>query len=247
MSLFLHHASVGGQQHKVYISSIKLVPSTPQELTCFKSIQFALSQPSILVHYNPEIIIWIDLDISKKFDFGVIIFYTASNKALSEWHWPSTILVKLIFFLWRLLILAKKNYWSTKLEITGFVWVVKKVRYIIESSKLDIIIQTDYLVILNILQHLSITSTILTTRLNLKFVQVSEFLYQFKLNIYHKSGKDQIISDALSYFANAKILYADLYLFEFDALFAFNNILVNIHLTLVSRILANYKAKAWWT
>ena len=119
-SLF-RHAPVAGQQRRAYASKTKLGPPTPQELASFQSIQDALSQPSTLVNHDPGKILWIDLDASKEFGFGAIVFYTAANEALPEGRWPSTTLVQPIFFLSRLLTSAKRNYWPTKLEIAGFV------------------------------------------------------------------------------------------------------------------------------
>lgn len=70
-----------------------------------------------------------------------------------------------------------------ELEIAGFVWVIKKVKYIIKSFRSNVIIQTDYLAIIDILQQLSITFTNSTMRLYLRLVCASQFLQQFKLNI----------------------------------------------------------------
>lgn len=55
------------------------------------------------------------------------------------------------FFLSYLITQAKKNYWPTKLDIAGFVWVIQKVQRIIKSSRAKIIIKIDYATILNIL------------------------------------------------------------------------------------------------
>ena len=89
-TLLLRHAPVAGQQRRAYASKTKLGPPRPHELASFQSIQEALSQPSTLVHHNPEKVLWIDLNASKEFGFGAIVFHTASNKAFSEGHWPST-------------------------------------------------------------------------------------------------------------------------------------------------------------
>ena len=56
----LRHAPIGGQQRRAYASKTKLGPPTPQEYASFLGIQDALSRPSILVHHNPEKVLWID-------------------------------------------------------------------------------------------------------------------------------------------------------------------------------------------
>lgn len=204
-----------------------------------------MSQPSTLVHHNPEKVQWIDLDASKEFGFGAIVFHTAANETLPEGRWPSTTSVQLVLFLSRLLTLAERNYWPTELEIAGFVWVVKKVRHMIESSKAKVIIQTDHSAIIDILQQLSITSTTSMMRLNLRLVRASQFLQQFKLDVRHKPGKEHIIPDALSRLASANSPPTDARHSELDALFVYNTTLIEIHLTLVSRILAGYDADSW--
>ncbi len=115
------------------------------------------------------------MDAFKEFGFRAVVFHTTSGKAIPEGRWPFANTIQPILFLSRLLTLAEKNYWSTELETAGFIWVVKKVRYIIKSSKSNVIIQTDNSAIIEILQQLLIISTTLTIRLNLRLVQASQF------------------------------------------------------------------------
>lgn len=82
-----------------------------------------------------------------------------------EWRWPFTNLMQPVFIPLSLFTSVKKNYELTELGIAGFVWVVKKVRHIIKSSKAGVIIQIDHLAIIDIFQQLSIISTISTMRL----------------------------------------------------------------------------------
>lgn len=229
----LCHAPIRGQQRRAYASKTKLGPPTPKELAFFVSIQDALSQQSILVHHNPEKVLWIDLDALKKFGFGAVVFHTAINEALPKGRWPSATSVQLVLFLFRLLTSAERNYWPMELEIAGFIWVLKKVRHIIKSSKAKVVIQTDYLAIIDILQQSSITSTTSTMRLNLRLVQASQFFQQFKLDVRHKPGKKHIIPDALSRLASANRLPTNTQHSELDALFVYNTTLIKIHPTMV--------------
>lgn len=198
-----------------------------------------------MVYHNPKTILRIDLDTSKEFGFGAIVFHTTFGKAILEENWLSTITIQPVFFLSRLLALAERNYWPTELEIASFVWVVKKMRHIIESSKSNIIIQTDHSAIINILHQLSIISTTSTMRLNIRLVRASQFLQQFKLDVCYKPGKDHIIPDVSSHLASANIPHADLEHWELDALFTYNTMLVKIHPALRSQILAGYRADPW--
>ncbi len=198
------------------------------------------------MHHDPDKVFWIDLDASKEFGFGAIVFHTISNEAIPEGRWPSATNIRPVIFLSRLLTHAERNYWSTELEVAGFVWVVKKVRHIIKSSKSSMIIQTDHSAILDILQQSSITSTTSTMRLNLRLVRASQFLQQFKLEVRHKPGKEQIIPDALSRLASSNTGHADPQHSELNALFTYSTTLVKLHPTLISRILAGYEADPWW-
>ena len=82
-------------------------------------------------------------------------------------------------------------------------------------------------------------------RLNLRLVRASQFLQQFKLDVRHKPGKEHIVPDALSQLASVN-RHLDPQRSELDALFTYNTTLVEMHLALVSRILAGYKADPWW-
>ena len=206
-----------------------------------------MSQPSTLVYYNPDKTLWIDLDASKKFGFGAVIIHTSTNDKLAQGHWPSSNSLRPIFFLSRLWTTAKKNYWPTELEITGFVWVIKKVRHLVESSRVHVIIQTDHSTILDILQQSSITSTTSTIRLNLPLVRASQFLQQFKLDVRHKPGKEHIIPNVLNQLARANVGQAYPSYSELAALFIYNTTFVEIWPKLISRILAGYKADDYWS
>ena len=205
-----------------------------------------MSQSSTPVHHNLEKVLWIDLDASKEFGFGAIVFHTAANETFLEGCWSSTTSVQPVLFLSRLFTPAERNYWPTELEIAGFVWMIKKVRHIIELSKAKVIIQTNHLTIINILQQSSITSTTLTMRLNLRLIWASQFLQQFKLNVRHKPGKEHIIPDALNRLASTNSPPTDARHSELDALFVYNIKLIKIHPTLMSQILAGYDANPWW-
>ncbi len=108
------------------------------------------------------------------------------------------------------------------------------------------IIQTDHSAIIDIIQQWLITSITSTMRLNLRLVRASQFLQQFKLDVCHKPGKELIIPDAFNRLASINTCHADPHHSEFNTLFTYNAMLVEIHPVLVSRILAGYKADPWW-
>ena len=78
----LRDAPSSGQQRRTYASKTRLGPPTPQEHASFLSIQEALSQPSTLVHHDPDKTLWIDLDASKEFGFVAVLFHTSTGENL---------------------------------------------------------------------------------------------------------------------------------------------------------------------
>jgi hypothetical protein len=80
---------------------------------------------------------------------------------------------------------------------------VRKVRHIIFSSKLGIIVYTDYLVIVTIAKqnNLSFSST---DKLNLRLIRVSFYLSQFSLDVRYRFGLLNIVFNVLSRLANTK-------------------------------------------
>ena len=62
-------------------------------------------------------------------------------------------------FLNRLLASAKTRYWLTELELAGMIWVVKKVRHLIESTASPVIIYTDHGSNVGIAKQTSISTT----------------------------------------------------------------------------------------
>ncbi len=143
---------ISGQQRWAYISKIGLGAPTPLELSSFSSIQDTLLEPSTLVHHDPDKILLIDLDAFKEFGFGAVIFHTKTNERRLEGYWRSRSSIQPVIFLSRLLTPVEKNYWPSELEIAGFVWVLKKIRHVVESSRSKVIVQTDYSAILDITQ-----------------------------------------------------------------------------------------------
>lgn len=117
---FLKRTPESSQQCWAYVSKMRLNPPTKRKLAAFDAFQLALSQFITFVHHNLDKALWINFDTSKELGFGVVAFYTAED-LLPKSKSPSNTSMQLILFLSRLLMIAKKNYWPTELEIIGFV------------------------------------------------------------------------------------------------------------------------------
>ena len=106
-----------------------------------------------------------------------------------------------ILFLSRQLTPAESRYWPTELEMAGIVWVVKKIRHLIEASTQPTIIYTDHSAAIGIVRQSSMNTTS-TEKLNLRLIRASEYLQRFRIELRHKPGKTNIVPDALSRLAS---------------------------------------------
>ena len=104
----LRKRSIVENVRKVYSNRTKIQNSIDREIASFQTLQNLLSKPFYLIHVNMKRSLFIDLDVSKKFDFDVIVYHVKKKwlrKAFAdEKHdYFSRIAMKLILFLSRLL------------------------------------------------------------------------------------------------------------------------------------------------
>lgn len=115
----------------------------------------------------------------------------------------------------------ESKYWPIELEVAGLVWIIKKIRYIVESAT-KVIIYTDYIITLDIVKQSSLISSLIN-RINLRLIRVSEFFSRFSLEVIYTLGKENLVADALLRLASDNqgsllredgeldILYVDIY------------------------------------
>ena len=167
---------------------------TQAEHDAFKDLQEAFSSPRFLIHYDRHRTLYIDLDASKVVGFAAMVYHVKKDSTRAV---PRTDVEPIMFFS-RGLNDAEKNYWPTELEVAGVVWVVKKVRHMIESNlKPPVVIYTDHSAAVPISRQTSLT-TASTDKLNLRLVRASQYLSSFNLELRHKAGKSNTVPDALS-------------------------------------------------
>ena len=183
-----------GQQRKTQSVKAHYDP-TKVEIEAFHDLKQAFAKPTFLVHHDPARPLFIDLDASKAWGFAAMIYHVKGD--VSAEGFPRTS-VQPIMFLSKMLNQAEQNYWPTELEVAGIVWVVRKSRHMIESSKKPpTVVFTDHSAAVPISTQTSLSSSS-TDKLNLRLVRASQYLSQFDLVIKHKSGKSNVVPDALS-------------------------------------------------
>lgn len=179
--------------------SIRLYVDNPTEAEsqAFQELQQAFDSPIFLIHYDRSRRLYIDIDSSKSWGFAAMIYHVKGDPEVSDAVIPRTS-VQPIMFLSKLLNDAEKNYWPTELEVAGIVWVVKKIRHLIESTSVPpAVIYTDHSAAVPISRQTTL-STSSTDKLNLRLVRASQYLSSFNLSIRHKAGKSNVVPDALS-------------------------------------------------
>ncbi len=76
--------------------------------------------------------------------------------------------------------------------------MVKKIRHLIESLDVPpVIVYTDHSAAVPILKQTTLTTSSID-KLNLRLVRASQYLSGFNLSVRHKSGKSNVVPDALS-------------------------------------------------
>jgi hypothetical protein len=136
------------------------------------------------------------VNISKKRDIEAMIFHV--KKDFEKEIIFNRFDIQSIMFLSKILTNAESRYWSTELKMIDVVWIIKKIRHLIESSRNQLtIIFTNHSTLTEIIRQTSL-STFNIDKLNLRLVKVSQYLSTLSLDIRIKSEKFHIISNALS-------------------------------------------------
>lgn len=167
---------------------------TKEEIAAFQDLQDAFRSPTFLVHYDRKRKLHIDIDASKVWGFAAMVYHVRGEKE----EIPARGDVQAIMFLSKSINAAERNYWPTELEIAAIVWVVRKVRHLIEASEVPpVVIYTDHSAAVQIARQTTL-STSSTDKLNLRLVRASQYLSGFNLAVRHKAGKSNVVPDALS-------------------------------------------------
>ena len=187
------------QVRKSYSSKMKIT-SISEKLKFFRIIQQSLFRSAFLIYFNDHRQLYVNLNFSKNEIDDIV--YHVQNTELSTTEYSITEYsskrnVQSILFLSRLLTSAETQYWLIELEVAELVWVLRKIRHLIKSSKHATIVYTNHGITLSIAKQTTLF-IFSTDKLNLRLVRVSNYIQRFNLIIKHKSEKLHIVLDALS-------------------------------------------------
>ena len=247
-TLLLATAPRAGNERKNYANKTRVDDPSPAEQAAFSALQKELSTPSFLSHFDCASTLYIDLDASKVFGFGAMVYHVSGH--VGEGEYPKRAQVKPVLFLSRLLKDAETRYWPTELELAGIVWVLSKVRHMVESAPTTIV-YTDHGAALGISKQTTLTTSS-TAKLNLRLVRASDYIQRFRnLHFRHKPGKQHIVPDALSRLSSSSSTCLDTFGHEgeLDALYGFaytTTTLVELHTDLKKQLLDGYAKDPSW-
>ena len=165
-----------------------------EKLKSYRLLQKNFNKTSFLVHFNSNRQLYINIDVFKRREFETMIYHLKVDVNLDKLKRND---IEFILFLSRMLSEIETKYWSTELEMCDLVWVVKRVRHMIETIKNIIVVFTNHVVNTFIAKQTTMNSNN-TDKLNLRLVRAFVYLSQFRLKMKYKSKKNHVVSNALS-------------------------------------------------
>ena len=131
-----------GTTKKIFSRKTIVENLTTEELESYRQLQELFSQVNFLIHFFNEKTFYIDIDATKKREFGAMVYHLKITCLNPEK--PKRSDIELIFFFSRMLNEAETKYWPTELETAGLVWVIRKVRHMIKAAKQFTVIFIDH-------------------------------------------------------------------------------------------------------
>ena len=174
------------------------------EKNVVNQFQNFFDKSTFLIHYDRFRIFFIDVDVFKKRKFDIVIYHVKTNRInkLSNFVTSSQRNdIESIMFLSKILSSIEQKYWSTKFEMIVIVWIVRKLRIMIINSNYVTIFYINHVFNVAITTQIKFTSSFVN-KLNLKLIRTSMYFFQFRLTIYHRSKKFNLVSNVFNRFFN---------------------------------------------
>ena len=229
---------------KTYSNRIRFDNASSLKIEFFRILQSLLFKSSYLIHHDNQRQTFVDFDVNKKFELNVIIYHVKSFANWNDIDYSFRKSIELILFLNRLLTSAETRYWSIELKLVDIVWMFKKIKYLIDSFSLTIVIYTNHDATLEFVKQ---TTLIISSidKLNLRLVLASNYIQRFNFDIRHKFDKQHIIFDVffrlVSLNDNTK---KSIDKNELDALFI--TILIEMKIVFRNQLLKDYFKNSTW-
>ena len=151
---------------KQHVHHIIVNISIKREIQIFNTLQNLFVIFIFLIHFNSEQHLYINVNAFKQYSFDAVVYYV--DEDLKDSTEFSCHRIQFILFLNKLFMLTEQNYWSTEMKTASLVWIICKMRHLIELiTKKKIIIFTNHSATIFIAQQTHLITTILMNKLNL--------------------------------------------------------------------------------
>ena len=175
---------------KIYSNKTMINNFSIEKLKFYRFLQKTFNKTSFLMHFNSNRQFYINIDVFKRREFETIIYHFQIDVNLDKFKRND---IEFVLFLSRMLSEIETKYWFIELKMCDFVWIVCRIRYIIETIKNIIVMFTNHAINIFIVKQITMNSNN-TNKLNLRFVRVSIDLSQFRLEMKYKSKKITLFS-----------------------------------------------------
>ena len=253
--------SIKERQRKIYSQKIVINDVIETKIDSFNQLQFAFNRLTFLVHYNRFRQLYIDVDASKERDLNIMIYHIKIRKNKNEnsifrddFVSFDKLDIESILFLNKILSSIEKRYWSIELKMIVLIWSIRKLRIMIVNFDLSIIMYIDHVVNTIIVKQTKLIFNNVD-ELNLKLIRASIYLSQFRLKIFHRIDKFNVVFDALNQLSinrhstsNIEIdsldiesYHAFLKSFENDVIYVYNEFFLVMSIDFRKQLLVDYK------
>ena len=173
-----------------------------------------------------------------------MMYYVKTSINWDEKDYSSRKIIESILLLSRLLFDAKIKYWFTKFEFNDIVWILRKIRHLIDFFLTkSFVMFTNYDVVLGVAKQINMT-IVSIDKFNFRLVKTSNYIQRFELKIRHKFDKQHIVFNALFKLVNINIDVKSNDENEFDVLFII--VFVEIEKDFHRKFVANYFIDLNW-
>ena len=126
------------------------------------------------------------------------------------------------------------------------IWIIKKIYHIINKFLAETVIWTNHSVILQILKQIILSSSFIN-KLNFHLIWISQYCFQFEINIWYQFDQLNKVSDVLSWFFNW-ITEFQLFMQDdiLDEVFIYNTTVIEMSLKFWNKIKKDYIENKHW-